>query len=406
MLKIFKKIIFKIIPKKSLIAMINRVLIFIFLERWLKNRKICVGPITIVGMLRSNSGLGKAARLTMDALKKHKLSLTCFDVSKFFNASMLSMSLPPKIHDGEGGVIIIQNSSIHLPLILFLLGKKKIARKKIIAYVAWELDVLPSSWIIASRLVDEIWVPSLFVACSFRKESDMPPINVVPHPLNVIKSGNRINLTSDINRYPKKILNISTLGPQFNRKNVEGLIKIFKRLYHASQEVCLVLKISGYDIQQRQKLDDIIKSSQNIFVLDRKLSESELYGLIEESSVLVSLHRSEGFGLCVAEAMMLKTPVVATNWSANVEFFDNDRFLVKYKLISVDDPYELSSYEYSKAPKWAEPDDKDAGKKIETLLSNRDVLQIYAEESHRSINSFLFKKNVFLKIVSRSLDVE
>lgn len=405
MLKILKKIIFKIIPKKSLIAMINRVLIFIFLDRWLRNRSICKGPITIVGMLRSNSGLGKAARLTMDALKKHKLGLTCFDVSKFFNASMFSITLPPKIRDDEGGVIIIQNSSIHLPFVLFLLGRKKIARKKIIAYVAWELDVLPSSWITASRLVDEIWVPSLFVARSFRKEVDMPPISVVPHPLNVIKSGNGINLASDIKRYPKKVLNISTLGPQFNRKNVGGLIKIFKKLYHASQEVCLVLKISGYDVQQREKLDAIIKNSKNIFVLDKKLSESQLYGLIEESSILVSLHRSEGFGLCVAEAMMLKTPVITTNWSASVEFFDNDRFLVKYKLIPVDDPYELSSYEYSKTPKWAEPDYKDAEQKIEKLLGDNDILQIYAEESYRSINSFLFKKNVFLKIVNRSLDI-
>ncbi len=405
MVKTLKKIIFKIIPKKSLIAMINRVLIFIFLERWLKNRSVCAGPITIVGMLKSNSGLGKAARLTMNALKKHKQGLTCFDISKFFNASIFSMILPPKISDGEGGSIIIQNSSIHLPFILFLLGRKKIARKKIIAYVAWELDVLPNSWIVASRLVDEIWVPSSFVARSFRQEDCMPPIKVVPHPLNVIRYGNSVSLASEIQKYPKKVLNISTLGPQFSRKNIKGLIETFKKLYSASQEVCLLLKLSGYDLQQRRLIDDITKHSKNIFILDKKLSEQELYSLIEESSVLVSLHRSEGFGLCIAEAMMLKTPVVATNWSANVEFFENDSFLVKCRLVPVDDPQELSSYEYQRLPKWAEPDYKDAEQKMAMLLSDDDVLQRYAEESYHSIRSFLFKKNEFLKIVNKSLDV-
>lgn len=385
--------------------MINKLLILIFLERWLENRHVCAGPVTIVGMLQSNSGLGKAARLTMEALKKHKTKVTCFDISKFFNASIVPVPLPPTIEDDEGGVIIIQNSSIHLPFILFLLGRKKIANKKIIAYIAWELEVLPKSWVVASRLVDEIWVPSVFASHAFKQEKNMPPIKVIPHPLNILKHGHKIKLSSEITKYPKKILHISTLGAQFSRKNVRAVVYIFKKLYSCSKAVCLLLKISGHDMQQRQLINKMVGNANNIFIIDKNLSEKEIYGLIEASYMLLSLHRSEGFGLCIAEAMMLKTPVVATNWSANTEFFQNRNFLVKYKLVPVDDPQELSAYQYKQIPKWAEPDYKDAAAKIMQLIAHDIISHKYADESYGSIKTFLLENNSFQKLVKKSLEV-
>ena len=403
MIKILKKILFKIIPKKLLIAIVNDMLSIFFLKRWLRNRSIQKGPVTVVGMLRSNSGLGKAARLTLEEFKLLKICVTCFDVSKLFNAYKFSVDLPSTVSDYEGGAIVIQNSAIHLPIILFMLGRKKIVHKKIIGYFAWELEELPVSWIKASRLVDEIWVPSDFVARSFNKIKDMPKVRVVPHPLNVVKREGDFLFPHKIQQYKKKVLNIATLGSQFERKNIIGVIKMFKVLYSGNSDVCLILKLSGYNLEQQSLLKHAIRGAKNIFLIKENLSEKELYSLIAKSNILVSLHRSEGFGLCIAEAMMLKTPVVATNWSANIEFSQNHRFNVAYKLVSVNDPDELSSYTYRVDPKWADSDLEDAGEKVKLLLDNSDIARKYAESLYNDIVSYFNSSKSFAAQVKVAL---
>ncbi len=403
MIENLKKSLFKIIPKKTLISIVNNILIFVFLNRWLKGRQVKDGPVTVVGMLRSNSGLGQAVRLTLSALKKMKFKVTCFDVSYLYSAHKFNIRLPKVISNNEGGVIIIQNSAIHLPIILFLLGKKRISTKKVIGYFAWELEELPGSWVASSKLVDEIWVPSHFSAKSFVEINNMPTIRVVPHPLKILKFTYNFILPHQIAKYSKKILNISTLGSQFQRKNVLRTIDVFKQKYSKSSDVCLILKISGNNLLHKMCLEQNIVGEDNIFIIDRNLSENEIYGLIQSVDALVSLHRSEGFGLCVAEAMMLKTPVVATNWSANVEFFRDKRFLVDYKLVNVEDPEELSSYNYIREPKWAEPDLKDAAKKIDALITNNQVASHYALSSYKSIISFLNGPGSFCAVVSKVL---
>jgi glycosyltransferase involved in cell wall biosynthesis len=397
------RILFKIIPKKTLISIVNNILIFVFLNRWLRNRQINDGPITVVGMLRSNSGLGQAVRLTLAALKKMKFQVTCFDVSYLYSAHKFNIRLPKVISSNEGGVIIVQNSPIHLPIILFLLGRRRVARKKIIGYFVWELEELPRSFILTSKLVDEIWVPSQFAAKSFAKIKNVPIIRVVPHPLKILKSKYNFSLPSHIAKYPKKILNISTLGSQFQRKNVLGTIDVFKQKYSKSLDVCLILKVSGSNLLHKKFLEQNIVGEDNIFIIDRNLSESQLYGLIQSVDVLVSLHRSEGFGLCIAEAMMLKTPIVATNWSANVEFFQDKRFLVDCKMINVNGPEELSGYNYIVEPKWAEPDLKDAARKIDVLVANGQVASRYALSSYKSIISFLNSSGSFYNVVPKAL---
>jgi glycosyltransferase involved in cell wall biosynthesis len=75
-----------------------------------------------------------------------------------------------------------------------------------------------------------------------------------------------------------------------------------------------------------------------------------LQALINACDIMLSLHHSEGFGLVLAEAMLLGNPVITTGWSGNMTFMDStSAALVGYRLIAANDPRQV--YE---GASWAE----------------------------------------------------
>ena len=103
LIKVLKKL-YRIFPKKLVFGLINPILIhLVYTEK--KNFK--AGPITIAGMLRAPTGLGKAARLTLEAVESFKSKVTSFDVTYLFTNKYLDIKLPSIMSEGEGGVIII-----------------------------------------------------------------------------------------------------------------------------------------------------------------------------------------------------------------------------------------------------------------------------------------------------------
>ena len=108
----------------------------------------------------------------------------------------------------------------------------------------------------------------------------------------------------------------STLG----RKNPLGAVKAFKQAFSAkNQNVGLVIKVNNADEAKLAKLKKELEDYNNVYMITEVMEKKRTNRLIECVDVFVSLHRAEGFGLVMAEAMMLGTPVIATNWSANVE---------------------------------------------------------------------------------------
>ena len=94
----------------------------------------------------------------------------------------------------------------------------------------------------------------------------------------------------------------------------------------------------------------LIKMITYIICVDM-LIKKEVNSLLADVDVYVSLHRSEGFGLVMAEAMYLGTPVIATNWSGNTEFMNNDTAcMVGYDLIELDKDYDV----FQKGNVWAD----------------------------------------------------
>ena len=143
------------------------------------------------------------------------------------------------------------------------------------------------------------------------------------------------------------------------RKNpISGILAFAELVRNKAygDKVHLVVKISNQHADPKgvklllETLDMI--DSQKVTLIDQVLTRNGIPQLINSCDSLISLHRSEGFGLHLAEAMELGKSVIATNWSGNVDFMNSkNSYLVDYDLVTLKNdygPYKKSNY-------WAEP---------------------------------------------------
>ena len=122
--------------------------------------------------------------------------------------------------------------------------------------------------------------------------------------------------------------------------------------------------------------------------------------MLRDVDAYVSLHRSEGFGLTLAESMMLGTPTISTNWSGNVEFQNEDTAcMVDYKLVDVGKNIPL----FPEGSKWAEASADHAAEYMKKLYSDKEFYNRIKENGLKSINEQLSKESVG-KIVNKRIN--
>jgi hypothetical protein len=186
----------------------------------------------------------------------------------------------------------------------------------------WETPNFPRAWSFASSLVHEVWAASEFSAEVFRQQSGIP-IKVMKHAvLPPTASSTDMRRELGIDRKAFVGLAIMDIRSCPERKNPWAHVLAWKAAFGDNPEALLILKIrtSKRTRVVYHELLDLIGRSKNILLLDTQLSESELNSLQQSCDVFLSLHRSEGYGLNIHEALVCGKPVIATHWSANTEY--------------------------------------------------------------------------------------
>ena len=229
---------------------------------------------------------------------------------------------------------------------------ERLPRTYRIAYWYWEFDSIPDSWVESAKQVDEVWTATEFIARGLRERLSVPVRTLFPGvrltPFEVRK---RSNFGLDEDRYT--FLFTFHMMSVMERKNPLGLIRAFRAAFSEEDKVSLVLKTSFGDRHpiEFQKLRDAAAGA-NITVIDQVFSPDEVLSLMNACDAYVSLHRSEGLGLTMAEAMLMGKPVIATNFSGNVDFMDDgNSLLVPYELVRLGKPIPP----YDADLEWAEP---------------------------------------------------
>ena len=237
-----------------------------------------------------------------------------------------------------------------------------------VAYWYWEFDSIPESWVKQAAQVDEVWAATEFVAKGLRERLPLPVRTLFPGvKLGEYKKRPRQYFGLE----PDKFTFLFTFHMMsiMERKNPLGLVRAFQLAFKPEEPVCLVLKTSFGDRHPTQ-LQELHQAAQggNIRVIDAVYSPDEVLSLMDSCDAYVSLHRSEGLGLTMAEAMLMGKPVIGTNYSGNVDFMDeSNSLLVPYTLKKLGRPIPP----YDADSEWAEPSEEHAAQAMRRVFDNQ-----------------------------------
>jgi glycosyltransferase involved in cell wall biosynthesis len=330
--------------------------------------------VIVAGVLSASSGLGQSARACRQALAALGENPRVVDVSGLFLArSEVVRADEDDSRPATGpGVLIAHVNAPLLPLALLRLGRAVLDGKVVVGYWAWELPAVLPSWRRGFSFVHEIWVPSKFVADAVRPHAEGRPVRVVPHPVALDAEGDP---PPNDSARPFTVLVLFDMASGFTRKNPLGAIRAFRMAFGDDGGVRLIVKCqhSATYAKGRQELADAIAGASNIVLDERMLERSAVMSLVAACDVFLSLHRSEGFGLGLAEAMAAGRPVIATNWSGNVDFLGLEEGRpIGFTMVPASDPQGV--YDYPDQL-WAEPDLEEAAEAMVSLRRDRGLRQ-------------------------------
>lgn len=313
------------------------------------------GPIVVAGMLTTANGIGESARTAYQALKASGLEPLAYDTSPILGQGDFAWNEPliPRLPDTPDGLLIVYNNAPELGRILLYSGRRTRRDWCVASLWAWETANRPSGWIERAGLADELWFPSRFVQDAIAP-GDRCRSLVAFHPVPEFTTDGPAELEG-VSPGPLVFTCYADALSSFTRKNPTGAVQAFQRAFGDSKDVLLIVKTrNASGTPAAAMLSQAIGGASNILHIDRPFDSDEMAALRRRTDVLVSLHRSEGFGLTIAEAMRAGTPVIATNWSAPSEFVNEAcGWLTPAKEIAVSDPARVYP---GKGHTWADPD--------------------------------------------------
>jgi glycosyltransferase involved in cell wall biosynthesis len=338
--------------------------------------------VNVAGYFESESGVGEAARLVVAALDTAEVPLL----------PVGGRSVPATRH--EDPFTSLEVKAAHFPVNLVCVNADGLAEfredagesffdgRHTIGMWWWELGTFPERWQSSFRLLDEVWVGTDHVATGVEAASTIPVYQV---RLPVIKP-RVVQVGRQSLGLPEGFLFLHTFDYHsvFERKNPLAVIDAFRRAFPEPGGAVLAIRaINGEaDPANRRRLLDAAASAPNITVLEGYLARNDNHAATASCDCYVSLHRAEGFGLTLAEAMALGRPVVATGYSGNLDFMtERNSYLVAHEM----GPVGPGSSPYPPEAEWAEPDIDHAARLMREVFENQEAACRRGEQGAREI---------------------
>ncbi len=341
--------------------------------------------INLIGYIRSEHGVGESARHVATALDKTDYAWSIYDFEINNNSRQEDHSWDYKINEEIKYPIIVLNiNADQIPVVKKHIPLKVWDNSYKIGIWYWELEEFPERWIPSTKLIDEVWAPTRFIQEAVSMKAVCPVLHM-PLPMTLQKPENICRKQFGLPENAFLFLNMyDTLSIQ-SRKNPTAAIKAFKNAFHPNDlSVGLVIKLNNPTFMEEdlQTLKTMIGEYQNIYILPMVLTRLAVNALIATCDVAISLHRSEGLGLLCQEAMYLGKPVIATNWSGNIDFMsEKEACMVDYKLV----PIGTNIGPYEAWQRWADVDIKSAANYMQKLYSNREFGEILGKKAQKRI---------------------
>lgn len=338
-------------------------------SRWKKSacaQKKVGGATLVVGPLSDTNGLGRAARYEVDRLRGECARLQVVDVRRETPVSIRHRIASGDLVPPETLIVLAQPDNYKLVFPLFEPGF--LARAWRIGQLVWEMQYCPDEWMFVRDLLHEFWAPSRFSAEAIAGGLGLP-YEVRPHPVIVPDvppmERSRFGVADD----DFLGLAIMDLRACPDRKNPLAHVEAWKLAFGRNSKCKLLMKVRFQKRTQivRRELLELIGDYPNISLVEDVFTDDEITAFQKMGNVYLSLHRSEGFGLNIAEALEIGLPVIATSWSAPAEYMPNYEHAIPITFRQV--PYE--DYWRAYSPKhqltWAEPNVQHAAMMLRRL---------------------------------------
>lgn len=309
--------------------------------------------VNVAGYFRAELGIGTAARSLITALETAEIPINTLTFDR--TANRLAHPFTDRsTKNGNADINILCINPDQMSAFAEHSGPEFCAGRYNIGVWFWEVEDFPVSLHHAFNQVDEIWVASEFMRQTFLKVSPKP---IFKFPLPVLPPTIDTSLTRAALKLPDQFIFLFSFDflSVLERKNPLGLVQAFTDAFAVGEGPRLVIKTINGDKRtlELEKLRYAIRDRPDIVLMDGYLDALRNATLTALSDCYVSLHRSEGFGLTIAEAMALGKPAIATGYSGNLEFMTPENSYLcpssRFQVGPEREPYPADSH-------WSEPD--------------------------------------------------
>jgi glycosyltransferase involved in cell wall biosynthesis len=319
-------------------------------------QRVCTG-LNIAGFLTADLGIGESARCMARAADAVLLPTALIDLKLRCKNQRNDLTYLARLQEESPHPVNVIHLDPPASRDLDACHPTLRRRKYNIAYWAWELPEFPDSWTPSCDYFDEIWCPSEFTRTAIAMKVPLP-VHTMPHAISFTRPTDppgalRARFGLPVDKF--LFLLLYDLNSYSQRKNPGAAIEAFRASGLAGRGAALVIKIHSVAGNEAElaTLRTAVASLPEITLITDTFPRTDIYALEAACDCLVSLHRSEGFGLVVAECMFLGKPVIATDWSATAEFLNETNGCpVRASPVTLEKNYGP----YAKGQAWAEPD--------------------------------------------------
>lgn len=347
----------------------------------------------IVGYMSAESGVGGIARSLVDAARASEIPHSVMSSNRTIARQSDTGAQPSESQPGEFPVNILCINADAIDQLLDDIGEPFLKERYNIGFWAWEVDTFPWEMAAKAQWLDEIWVYSRHAADAIAPRVRVP---VLRAPVVV----RRPPAPSTRRPGPFRFLFMFDHLSVFERKNPLDVVRAYLQAFPEGSNTSLTIKsVNGHtNVVGQHLLERAAAARRDIVITDGYLRSSDVAALMADADCYVSLHRAEGFGLTIAEAMSMGKPTIATGYSGNLEFMRPwNSVLIPYTAERIGPGHPP----YPEEGSWAQPDVDAAARAMRSIFDDPQmamqlgaaaVRQIEEHHSPAALGQFMLER--------------